>query len=470
MDVIVIGCGAAGIAAMRKLHDAGLQVLGLEAGDRIGGRILTVEFGGKPIDIGAAWCHGEKDNVVFEIANPLGLLGRSPQETNLYLLSNGELIPEDKASGILAALDNELKVADKRKKMSISQHVRNAANTNNTLKEEPKLSIPFIEWYERSNHVGGQDDQKQGKSLRCLEEFWLSEGDPYLTWKGRGFKTILDVLMNRYPDPSKEVPLQILFNKEVENIRWGVTQLGIDPSNPMVQVKCKDGSLYAAKSVIVTMSLGVLQERHEALFYPPLPSPKVNTIQNMTMTVLDKIYVEYERPWWPHTPSKFSLMWLEEDKAQFAENEKWITEIFGFWTVDSHPNVLLTWIHGKGAVQMEKLSVEEVRAGIQKLLDVVVKKQFNVSPIKEILRTQWASNPLARGTYAYRTVALEETDEEGGAIVLSEPLCHPNKFPVVCFAGEATSHHRHWDVHGAVESGFREADRLIKTFKEFGFK
>lgn len=55
MDVIVIGCGAAGIAAMRKLHDAGLQVLGLEAGDRIGGRILTVEFGGKPIDIGAAW-------------------------------------------------------------------------------------------------------------------------------------------------------------------------------------------------------------------------------------------------------------------------------------------------------------------------------------------------------------------------------------------------------------------------------
>lgn len=55
MDVIVIGCGAAGVAAMRKLHDAGLQVMGLEAGDRIGGRICTVEFGETVVDIGAAW-------------------------------------------------------------------------------------------------------------------------------------------------------------------------------------------------------------------------------------------------------------------------------------------------------------------------------------------------------------------------------------------------------------------------------
>lgn len=54
MDVIVIGCGAAGIAALRRLHDAGLKVIGLEAADRIGGRIHTVEFGANIVDIGAA--------------------------------------------------------------------------------------------------------------------------------------------------------------------------------------------------------------------------------------------------------------------------------------------------------------------------------------------------------------------------------------------------------------------------------
>lgn len=55
MDVIVIGCGAAGVAAIRKLHDAGLKVLGLEAADRIGGRICTIDFGDSTLDTGAAW-------------------------------------------------------------------------------------------------------------------------------------------------------------------------------------------------------------------------------------------------------------------------------------------------------------------------------------------------------------------------------------------------------------------------------
>lgn len=64
--------------------------------------------------------------MVFDIANPLGLLGRSPPETNWYLLSNGELVPEDKAGEILKALDNELETADKRAHKSISQHVRSA--------------------------------------------------------------------------------------------------------------------------------------------------------------------------------------------------------------------------------------------------------------------------------------------------------------------------------------------------------
>ncbi|KAJ8714420.1 hypothetical protein PYW07_002645 [Mythimna separata] len=468
MDVIVVGCGLAGIAAMRKLQDAGLQVLGLEASNRIGGRVYTTEFAGKAIDIGAAWCHGEKDNVIFETVNPLGLLGRPDPDTNYYVQSNGELVPEDKANGILKALGDAVEGADKNLKQSISQFVRGTANSNATLKENPELSSSFIEWFERNNHLGGQDDPKRGKSLRVLSEFWESEGEPFLNWKGRGYKTMLDVLTNKYPDPSKEVPLQILFNKEVENIRWGIAQLGVDPTNPLVQVKCKDGSLYAAKSVIVTVSVGVLKERHEQLFYPQLPADKVTNIQNLNMCVLDKIYVEFETPWWPKTPAKFTLLWRDEDKAQFGPNEQWITEIFGFWTVDYQPNVLLFWIYGQGAETMEKRSVEEVRAGVQKLIDVAVKKEFDVSPIKDILRSQWASNPFARGAYAFRTVYTEENG--GGAIELSEPLYHPNKFPVVCFAGEATSHHRHTDGHGAIESGFREADRLIGSFKEFGFK
>ena len=54
-DVIIIGAGAAGLAAGRKLHDAGKNILIIEARDRIGGRIHTsYDFvDGTPIELGA---------------------------------------------------------------------------------------------------------------------------------------------------------------------------------------------------------------------------------------------------------------------------------------------------------------------------------------------------------------------------------------------------------------------------------
>src|SRR5262245_58767811 len=62
-DVIVIGAGAAGLAAARDLHAAGLGVIVLEARDRIGGRILTHREPGvpEPIELGAEFIHGDAD-------------------------------------------------------------------------------------------------------------------------------------------------------------------------------------------------------------------------------------------------------------------------------------------------------------------------------------------------------------------------------------------------------------------------
>lgn len=48
---------------------------------------------------------------------------------------------------------------------------------------------------------------------------------------------------------------------------------------------------------------------------------------------------------------------------------------------------------------------------------------------------------------------------------LSSPLCDLNNKPKICFAGEATSTHYYSTVHGAIEAGFREADRLTQFYK-----
>ncbi|MFG2430415.1 flavin monoamine oxidase family protein [Streptomyces sp. NPDC048590] len=54
-DVIVIGAGAAGLAAATALHQAGRHVLCLEARERVGGRMLSTPVDGGALDLGATW-------------------------------------------------------------------------------------------------------------------------------------------------------------------------------------------------------------------------------------------------------------------------------------------------------------------------------------------------------------------------------------------------------------------------------
>ncbi|KAL1460639.1 hypothetical protein WDU94_012602 [Cyamophila willieti] len=73
--LVIIGAGAAGIAAATKLVTNGFDnfVL-LEAENRIGGRVHTVPFENKSIDFGAQWIHGQKGNPVYEMAKEFSLV------------------------------------------------------------------------------------------------------------------------------------------------------------------------------------------------------------------------------------------------------------------------------------------------------------------------------------------------------------------------------------------------------------
>lgn len=91
--IIVIGAGAAGIAATSRLLQSGFSnVSVLEAEHRIGGRIHTIPFASNVVDLGAQWCHGEQGNVVHEMAAPLALLDSATTKYDrfLYIFSNGE--------------------------------------------------------------------------------------------------------------------------------------------------------------------------------------------------------------------------------------------------------------------------------------------------------------------------------------------------------------------------------------------
>src|SRR3954467_11322195 len=73
-DIVVIGAGAAGIAAARRIQAANRKVIVLEAGERIGGRCITdTTTFEAPFDRGARWIHNPDGNPIARLARAAGL-------------------------------------------------------------------------------------------------------------------------------------------------------------------------------------------------------------------------------------------------------------------------------------------------------------------------------------------------------------------------------------------------------------
>lgn len=97
-DVVIVGAGAAGIAACRHLAAAKLRVVVLEARERLGGRAWTVPTAiGKPVDLGCEWLHSADINGWSEIAVSLGFtLDKTPPDwTSRIAIHHGEDANDD---------------------------------------------------------------------------------------------------------------------------------------------------------------------------------------------------------------------------------------------------------------------------------------------------------------------------------------------------------------------------------------
>ncbi|MGI9372769.1 MAG: FAD-dependent oxidoreductase, partial [Hyphomicrobiales bacterium] len=93
-DVVVVGAGAAGIAATRALKSAGLAVVCVEASNRVGGRTHTdTKIFGVPFDMGAHWMHTEHVNALKAPGLALGLdLYAAPDNAITFGLEDGAVL------------------------------------------------------------------------------------------------------------------------------------------------------------------------------------------------------------------------------------------------------------------------------------------------------------------------------------------------------------------------------------------
>ncbi|KAF2894302.1 hypothetical protein ILUMI_11871 [Ignelater luminosus] len=333
---------------------------------------------------------------------------------------------------------------------------------NNIVLEKSALSVEgAFSWFD----VAAAQDYKE-----C-------EGNSVLDWKGRGYKTILDVLMQKYPNPENQLPIddKIFLNKEVATVEWNNTDKAYSEK---AVVKCKDGSTYYADHVIFTPSLGVLKHNYKTLFRPSLPVEKVNAIETLGIDAVLKVFLHFPNRWWPGVSSPgLMFIWSEEDKSRLVEEfpkgpikngSSWLSNLLGVFAVnEENPNLLVAWFLGEMVPDIEKCSDNVLSDGIMFAVNKFLKNKFpNITPPDAIIYNNWYSNPHFRGVYSYQTIASRQFGESP-EVILSKPLTASNGKQTLLFAGEATHPIYYSAVHGAIETGHREAQRIIDIYSDY---
>lgn len=146
--------------------------------------------------------------------------------------------------------------------------------------------------------------------LKITSEYLLNKGDLQTHWNGRGYKTILDVMMQKYPDRNAQLLIddKILLNTSVKTISsWSSS----------VTVTTTNGTTFTADHVIFTPSLGVLKATHDALFHPELPQEKVLAIEQAGFGAILKVILRFPAKWWD--VDFLSFVWTPQDKQELVQ-------------------------------------------------------------------------------------------------------------------------------------------------------
>ncbi|XP_011183904.2 spermine oxidase [Zeugodacus cucurbitae] len=466
--VVIIGAGAAGVAAATRLLESGFEnVLLLEAENRFGGRIHTIPFADNVIDLGAQWCHGEQGNAIYELTRGLDMLRPSEEIEGGFkcIRSNKEVVDDavvEKLRSIILNLEPTHQDGLKDYEGSLGAYITDAFWRK--LEALPDIDrVLAREFFENGkkklSSMDGADNlfEVSGKGQH---EYLDCEGDLHLYWKGKGFGSFLRLLMKANQDDPSDLGLlneHIKYNARVEHIDW-------QSSKGDIRLRLWNGELILADHVICTVSLGVLKDIHQKLFTPTLPLAKCRAIDGLSLGTVDKFFLEFKQPFAPLNWAGFSFLWQEEDLAELRNSGNyWLESVFNFQTVSNQPRLLQGWILGPHARHMETLAEAEVLDALLWLFNKFL--TFEVPTPVRFLRTRWYTNPNFRGSYSFRSVYTDEL-RTSSSDMATPILDERDGKPLLQFAGEATHPHFYSTAHGAVESGWREAQRLIAHYQE----
>jgi monoamine oxidase len=418
-EVIVIGAGASGIAAAKKLSDSGINVRILEARDRIGGRIHTEKnLFGYPIDLGAILITQQKDNPMLKNAKNFNVK-QVPINfgNNVYKLPNNNIKSKNIAIRIGEVFDNYIKYIKKNYEIIKNKSVKNSIKSyikNQKLNFFDRILIIF---------TSGFFNFALKRPLYDVKDYILNgakgfAGDANLT--PDGYIRLLE------PDAKD---LDIKFRTEVKKIYQ---------NGKKVIITDQRGIKYISDYVILTVPLGYLK-KNIIKFYPPLSFPKQDAINKLAFYNMNKIFVEFEEKFWDD--SHFISFLIEPIILEWACN----------FTVVNGKNLLIFFVSEDNYDKIKNKSDVEIRDMIVTMLNVAYPGK-NIK-IMQYLKTNWNDDPYSFGSFT----------EVAGHEYLRRRFIKPEGRLI--FAGEHTSPKYNAFVYGAYLSGLRAAKQIIKIQK-----
>ncbi|XP_029465460.1 peroxisomal N(1)-acetyl-spermine/spermidine oxidase [Rhinatrema bivittatum] len=483
--VIIVGCGIAGIGAAQRLYRQGYRNIRiLEATGRCGGRIRTARFGKGLVEIGAQWIHGpSRANPVFQLASEYGLLDeRAMSEENQQVEVAGHpsatLISYSSLGKIV---DPELVESINNLYTTILDQTREFLHTNH----DPVASVGAYIKKEIARHAQEWTDDEPSKKLKLallntllkleccisgthsMDLVGLGPFGEYKMLPGldcmfpSGYESLTECMLKSLP---KDI---VLLNKPVKIVHWNDTFGGKKPHEQTfpIKVECESGETFTADHVIITVPLGYLKEHCETFLRPPLPSNKIQAIRKMGFGTNNKIILEFEKPFWKPDCHLIQLIWEDESPLVSVRSDlrkDWCRKLIGFIVLEPpehYGHVLCGFIAGHESEFMETLTDAEVVTSVTEVLRSFTGNPQLPPPIN-ILRTNWHTSAYTKGSYSYVAVGCSGQDIDTIAQPLPEGQTASKPLQVL-FAGEAMHRNFYSTTHGALLSGWREADRLI---------